>query len=75
MANRISEAARNGMQSSLKRIADSADKISKAFTSGGSGDPVPDIVNMKIDSLTYQASAKLVQVDAELGKSVLDILA
>lgn len=63
------------MMSSLARVADSAENISRAFTSQGSGDPTADIVNMNIDSLAYKANAKVAQVGEDLSQSVLDLLA
>lgn len=64
-----------GMQRGLSGVAEKADKLSKAFLPESQEDPISYIVGMKIDELTFKASAKVAQTSDQLSETALSLLA
>ncbi|NMC61584.1 MAG: flagellar hook protein FlgE [SAR324 cluster bacterium] len=75
MIDKILDTARNGMIEALRRSSQSAENISRAFTTDNYGDPTGDIIDIKMSSQSYTANAKVLQTADEMTKSVLDLLA
>ena len=73
MIDPIRQTALQGLQNASKNIAEKAERISSAFSSGE--DPSGDIVGLKQDEHAFKANAKVLKVADELDQEILDILA
>ena len=72
--SKISSIALESVHRGLERAALHAQEVTSAFSTGDR-DPVEPLVELSQDLRAVRASAKLIKVDQELDRSVLDILA
>lgn len=70
----ISSIALQSIHSGLERAARHSEQIISAFSSGDQ-EPTQPIVALAQDQRAVRVSAKLIRVDQELDRAVLDILA
>lgn len=71
----ISTIALQGIQRGLESANHNAQRVIEGFSLQAETEPSDAIVALKMDLFAVRASAKLIAVDEELNKSVLDIIA
>jgi|GEM_PF-4718223 len=78
MVDSILQTALRGMARAMRDVSAHVEELSGSFRVDSPDfdkDPVPAMVNLKVDAFSYKANAKVVQVGRDMGKAVLDILA
>lgn len=75
MVDSIAGTALKGIKAGLESAAQDAQRVSDAFRPDSTEDPVQPLVDLKLDQFQVKANTKVLEVDEEMNKSILDILA
>lgn len=73
--DQISEIARAGMARATARAVVSADRLARSFSIGSTDDAVSAVLDLQSSIRDFEGSAKVLGVQRELDRRVLDLLA